>query len=103
MAYRLLVSEDAHADIDEIVRYIAHEIKNVQAATGFLDDIERSYRSVVENPMMYGLCNNKRLQVEGYRKIVINHYLVIYRVDEAQKTVFIVRIVYGARNYAKLL
>lgn len=103
MAYRLLVSKDADRDIDEIVSYIAHELKNVQAAKDFLGDVEKSYRGVVENPLMYGLCSDKRLRKEGYRKIVIKRYVVIYRVDEIQESVFVVRVVYGARHYSKLL
>ena len=102
MGYKLLVSKNAHRDIDEIAGYIAHELKNEQAAVGFLDDVNDSYCGVLENPLMYGLCSDKRLQREGYRKIVINNYLVIYRVEEDRKTVFIVRVVYGARNYANL-
>jgi addiction module RelE/StbE family toxin len=103
MAYKLAVSKDAHRDVDEIAGYIAHELKNTRAAAGFLDDVERSYRGVVENPLMYGLCGDERLHRGGYRKIVIKHYLIIYRVDEAKKTVFVVRVVYGARDYGKLL
>lgn len=103
MAYKLVISREAHRDIDEIATYIVHQLNNVQAAKGFLDDVERSYRGVVDNPLMYSLCGDERLRKEGYRKIVIKHYLIIYRADEAQKCIFIVRVVYGARDYAKML
>ena len=103
MAYKLIVSKDADRDIDEIVSYIAHELKNTQAAISFLADVEQSYWHVTENPLMYSLCNDERLQEAGYRIIAIKRYLVIYRVDEARKSVFIVRVVYGARDYSKLL
>jgi len=103
MAYKLLVSKEALQDIDEIAVYIAHVLKNAQAAKGFLDDVERSYRTVTDNPLIYSLCADRRLQMEGYRKIPIKNYLIVYRVDEAEKTVFIVRIIYAARDYAKLL
>jgi len=103
MAYKLIVSADAHRDIDDITRYIAHEICNLPAAISFLDDVEKSYRFIVENPYMYGLCADKRLQKEGYRKVPIKNYLVIYRVDEEKKRVSVVRVIYGRRDYAKLL
>ncbi len=103
MAYKLLVSKEAHRDIDEITGYIAHELKSTAAANSFLTNVENSYRHVEENPFMYNFCNDERLRNEGYRKIPMKNYLVIYRVDEARNCVFVVRILYGPRDYAKLL
>jgi addiction module RelE/StbE family toxin len=103
MAYKLIVSKEAHRDVDEITNYIANELKNTVAAVGFLNDVESGYRHVEGNPFMYGFCNDERLRNEGYRKIPIKNYLVVYRTDEAQKSVFIVRILYGPRDYTKLL
>ena len=103
MAYKLIVSKEAHRDIDEIANYIAYELKNTEAAINFFNDVEDGYRFVEDNPFMYSLCGDKWLQKEGYRKIPIKNYLVIYRVDETQKYVFIVRVIYGLRDYAKLL
>lgn len=34
-----------------------------------------------------------------YRKLIINNYVAIYRIDEENKVVYIIRIVYGGRNY----
>ena len=31
------------------------------------------------------------------------YYLIFYRVDEENGKVYIIRVIYGARNYAKLL
>ena len=103
MPYKLIVSEDAHRDIDEITGYIARELSNVQAAISFLDGVEDSYRYIAESPNMYSLCADDRLHQEGYRKIPVKNYLVIYRVDEAEKRVFIVRVIHGFRDYARLL
>jgi plasmid stabilization system protein ParE len=103
MAYKLVVSKEAHDDIDDIITYITHVLKNQQAAKGFLDDVERHYRSVIDNMCMYSLCSNVRLQRHGYRKIPIKNYLIIYRVAETEENILVVRVVYGARDYAKLL
>lgn len=103
MGYKLIVSKDAHRDVDEIAGYIVQELKSPQAAAGFLDDVEKSYRSLAENPCLFALCQDMRLQREGYRKAVIKNYLVLYRIDEDKKTVYVVRVVYGPRNYPDLL
>ena len=103
MTYKLIVSREAHRDIDEIVTYIAHELKNAQAAVNFLGDVENSYCHILKNPFMYSLCKDERLYGKGYRKVIIKRYLVLYRVDEAKKSVYVIRVVYGPRDYAKLL
>jgi Plasmid stabilization system protein len=103
MNYDLIVSKYAHEDIDDIAEYILHELKNPQATVKFLNDIETSYSRVSENPKMYSLCNDGRLAQKKYRKIVINNYLIFYRIDEKKKTVYIVRVVYGGRNYPEML
>ena len=103
MAYKLIVSTEAHRDIDEITAYIACDLNNTQAAISFIDNVESSYRYIVENLHMYGMCADARLRKEGYRKIPLKNHLLIYRVDDAQKHVFIVRVLYDSRDYAKLL
>ncbi len=103
MAYKIVISKEAHKDIDDIVNYIAIELANPTAATSFLDDVEKSYTEVLNNPRMYSLCQDARLSREGYRKIVIKNYLVLYRIDDEAKKIFIVRIIYGGRNYPEFV
>jgi len=103
MVYSLAVSKDASRDIDEIVTYISRVLQNRQAAASFIDNVKICYRNIAESPFMYGLCSDERLRSKGYRKIVVKNYLIFYRVDEGQQTVFVVRVIYGARDYTKLL
>ena len=103
MGYKLIVSKEAHTDVDDVVTHIAQELNNVQAAARFLDNLETSYRRIADNPFMYALCEDARLQEKGYRKVAVNNYLILYRVDEAENSAYVTRVVYGARDYAKLL
>jgi len=52
---------------------------------------------------MYSCCDDERMKNKGYRKIPIKNYLILYSVDEEQKTVTIIRIIYGGRSYAELV
>ena len=103
MVYNIVVSKEAHKDMDDIVHYIAIELVNPAAAAGFLEDVEKNYHTVINNPSMYSLCQDAKLSREGYRKIVIKNYLILYRIDDETQTVFIVRIIYGGRNYTELI
>lgn len=101
--YKLIVSELAHQDLDNIVSYIAIQLANPAAASSFLDEIEKCYGYLKSNPMMYSKCYDNRLEKEGYRKVVIKNYIVVYKVDEDAKIVSILRFFYGAQDYAKLI
>lgn len=34
-----------------------------------------------------------------YRRLPMNNYVAIYRIDKEKREVYIIRIVYGGRNY----
>ena len=103
MIYKLIVSQEAHSDIDDIVHYIFSELQNKNAAINFLNDVEKSYKNIIQNPFMYNLCNDDKLRYQGYRKIPIKNYIILYIVDGVSETVSIMRIIYGGRNYTELI
>jgi toxin ParE1/3/4 len=101
--YKLVVTELAHQDLDNIVSYIAIQLANPAAASDFLDKVDKCYGYLMKNPLMYSKCYNSKLEKEGYRKAVIKNYIFVYKVDENAKTVSIVRFFYGTRDYTKLI
>ncbi|NLV16663.1 MAG: type II toxin-antitoxin system RelE/ParE family toxin [Syntrophomonadaceae bacterium] len=101
--YRLVVSELAHMDLDTIVSYIAVQLANPMAASDFLDDVEKCYSYLKNNPLIYERCHDMRLEKEGYRRATIKNYVLVYKVDEAAKLVIIHRFFYGAQDYVKLI
>ena len=52
---------------------------------------------------MYEQCRDPQLRALGYRKAIIKNYVMIYRVDEDKKIVYILRFFYGRRDYEKLI
>ena len=74
-----------------------------KAANDLLDDILKCYDNISMNPLMYALCDNDRLKSKKYRKAVIKNYIMFYRVDEEKQTIYIMRFIYGRRDYMNLL
>ncbi|MDK2986528.1 MAG: toxin ParE1/3/4 [Clostridia bacterium] len=101
--YKLIVTELAHQDLDNIVSYIAVQLANPAAASNFLNEVDKCYGYLKSNPMMYSKCNDSRLEKEGYRKAVVKNYIIVYKVDEKAKEVSVLRFFYGAQDYAKLI
>jgi toxin ParE1/3/4 len=101
--YKLIVSELAHQDLDNIVSYIATQLANPMAAGDFIDEVDKCYGYLKSNPMMYTKCQDNRLEKEVYHKALIKNYVLVYKINEASKTVSILRFFYSAQDYVKLI
>lgn len=103
MAYKVEHTELAEQDLDNILDYIAHALENPSAAASFADEVQSCYAHLEQMPQMYELCRNPHLRRLGYRKAIIKNYIMIYRISESNKTVYVLRYFYGRRDYEKLL
>ena len=103
MGYELKITKLAEDDLDGIVSYIVNQLYNPQAASDLADEIARCYEVLRTSPLIYPLCQDRRLEREGYHRAIVKNFLVLFRVDEAEKRVTVYRVIYGARDYMKLL
>lgn len=55
------------------------------------------------SPRMYSEIQDLRLAREGYRKAIVKNYIGVYKVDDENKVVNMIRIVYGRMDYTKLV
>lgn len=97
------MTELAQNDLDGIVDYIARHLANPIAAGNFLDEVDKCYSYLREDPFIYAKSSDAQLEKEGYRKATIKNYLLMFKVNESEKTVIIYRFFYGAQDYFKLL
>ncbi|MBQ7699412.1 MAG: type II toxin-antitoxin system RelE/ParE family toxin [Clostridia bacterium] len=101
--YKLKITEAAQNDIESIVDYIAVQLDNRIAAIDFLNAIEKCYSHLSDNPYIFAKSSDARLEQEGYRKARIKNYLLMFKIREDRKEVFIYRVFYSASNYFELL
>ncbi len=103
MAYDVVVTPSANADLDSIIEYISVKLANPSAASAFLNNVTKCYEELSVSPKMYEQCRDVRLKKLGYRRAIIGNYILVYRVDEINMIVYVLRYFYGAREYAKLI
>lgn len=103
MSYKLVVSKPAEKDLADILQYISNDLSAPKAASDFLDEVLRCYDNISADPLMYALCDHNRLKEKGYRKAIIKNYIMFYRADEENDTVYIMRFLYGRRDYIRLI
>ena len=89
----------AEEDIAEIVTYIA--VDNTTAAEAIAGRIEKNLELLSKNPLLGRIPRDEEIRNFGYRYIIVQNYIIFYKVEE--RTVFIHRILHGARTYKSLL
>lgn len=90
-----------YRDLDEIIDYIMYKLNNVIAANKLLDDIKQEIESRAYNPDTYEKYKSTRKRKDTYYRIYVKNYTIFYTVKD--NTMEIRRILYGRRNFTKLL
>lgn len=97
----LKVNHEAINDIAEIKKYIRDEYCNPAAANRLADKITQRYKMLKTNPYM-GASLNAVSDIESdYRYLVCGKYVIFYLV--LPEYVEVSRIIYGKRDYTKIL
>lgn len=101
--YRLLFTVMAERDLDDSYNYITTRLFANLAAENLMDKIETSIIRLTQLPFSCGFVLDETLKNRGYRKLIVDNYIVFYLVNEEEKQVVIMRILYGASNYQDIL
>lgn len=103
MAYKLIVTEHADDLLDHILYYLVDQFKNKQAAKHLLDELNKVYDRLEENPLQFPLSRDTYLAHKGYHEAVIGqmNYTVVFRIKADM--VNIVGIFHQLENYQKKL
>ncbi|MCM1049396.1 MAG: type II toxin-antitoxin system RelE/ParE family toxin [Clostridiales bacterium] len=99
MDYKVIITEDAEADMDKFVQYLLLEKKSKQAACNLLDDFEATITTLTHAAENLKMCENPHLKELGYRRInfMSHRYFMIYRVEK--DTVFVDNIFHELQDY----
>ena len=97
----LHVSPEAHDDLRDIKEYITEELGNPSAAANTVSKITRAMRGLVAFPDIGAPLSPVVKIPNNYRFLVCGNYLVLYRHEG--NTVYVMRVVYGKRDYIKIL
>ncbi len=102
-SYKLKVVPAAEGDLDEIFNYISNSLLAPGPAQNLMDKIENSTKKLCDFPYKCELSRNELLGQKGYRKLVVDSYVILYLIDEQSKIVIIARVFYGAMDYGKYI
>ena len=101
--YRVDVSESAENDLRDIVRYIASQLSAPVSALHMMELFEEAMAGLSDLPQRCPLVVDDRLSQMGYRKLIVENYVVFFSIDEKNKVVDVERILYGRRNWLRII
>jgi toxin ParE1/3/4 len=101
--YSLKFTPKAEEDLDEIYSYISTKLFAEIAALNLMDKIENAVMRLAEFPFSCSFVLDEPLKSRGYHKLIVESYIVFYLVNEVEKQVVIMRILYGASKYQNIL
>lgn len=96
--YKVKLLPRAFRDLDSIYEYIAKEKMSPDAARMQTDRIKKAIRNLSVFPGSHQERQEGRFADQGYRQLLIGSYMAIFRIDEAQKAVYVVTVQYQGRN-----
>lgn len=96
--YKVKISPRAIRELDSIYAYIANDKLAPKNARGQVERIKRAILNLDTLPQSHQERSEGRYAEKGYRQLLIDHYIAIFRIDEVGKTVYVITIQYQGRN-----
>jgi len=103
MIYKVIITNRAEEQLDNIISYIFIQFKNKEAANSILNDVLRTYDKLEYVAASLQLCNDPYLAAKGYYKIALekHNYLLLYQIHGNE--VIVSGIFHMLENYREKL
>ena len=97
--YKVIITPTAYKEINRIYDYITEDLYAECAASRLMQKIEQEVQRLKKAPRIHSKIPKYDELKRKYRRIVIKNYVILYTIDEENKTVYISHMYYGGRNY----
>lgn len=101
MAYEVVWTARARADVDSAVKYIAAVLDSPTAAAEHLDAFLDAVEQLADSPELYAVSQQPSLAARGLRCCFVKRYVMLYSFDGSR--VVIHRVFSMLQDYAKLI
>jgi mRNA-degrading endonuclease RelE of RelBE toxin-antitoxin system len=101
--FNLTFSEKINHDIVSTLKYISEVLEAPRAAENHYEELIKTYDKLQDNPFRRPLVQNKYLAAKGIRSINVKNYILLYKINENENTVFLYRFLYCRRDWINIL
>ncbi len=103
MKYKIRITRQALHDMNDAASYIRTTLKSPEAADNLLIKARNEINSLESFPDRNQLIDDPLIASWGVRFLVVNNYLAFYVISESEKIVYVIRFLYGKRNWRSIL
>jgi len=96
--YKIRLNIRAYRDLDEIFDYISKDLQSPENAKEQTDRLWKSLNKLDMFPQSHQERTVGAFAGKGYRQLLTDNYIAIFRIDEIKKVVTVVTIQYQGRN-----
>ena len=97
--YRVTLLSRALRDLDGIYAYIARSLLERATAEKLIDTLEQEILSLGSMPYRCAERRTGAYAGKGYRQLFAKNYTVVFRIDEAHRTVIVVTVRYSSSQF----
>ena len=84
--YEVIITERAKQELKEIYDYISKSLMEENTADKLIDKIEKELLQLEDIPEGFSVIENYCKKDFEYRRLPINNYVAIYRIDKEKKS-----------------
>ena len=92
--YQVKFLRKALLDLDRIYGYVARNLHAPETALHLIDKMEDMVLSLEQMPYRGAERKTGVYAKKGYRQLIIDNYVAVYRIDETKKQVIVVAVKY---------
>lgn len=101
MKYKVELTKQADIDLRAIYEYIAFTLQEAEIAVRQLEKIQKGILSLDEMPERFRIFEKEPWRSRELRQMPIENFIIFYITNSKDKTVAIIRVMYGRRNIDK--
>lgn len=96
--YQVKINPRAIRELNSIYEYIAKEKSDIENGKKQLGRIKKAILKLATFPYSHQERTEGRYAKDGYRQLLIDNYIVIFRIDEVNKIVYVITVQYQGKN-----
>lgn len=96
--YTVKITLQAEEQMQEIIHYIAHELKAPDAALHLLDALGDSFESLTHFSQRVALVEEEIWRNKGIHRLPVKNFLVYFWIDEDKMNVQVIAVIYDKRD-----
>ena len=101
--YEVKITKQALEQMKEIVDYVAHELLVPDVANNLLNEMEQAINSLANMPKRMLLVDEEPWRTQGIRKTIVKNFLIYFWVDDQNKKVQVIAVIYEKRDQLEQL